>query len=109
MNDPKAVDALLEGQPELLTTDEICTLMRVSQGTVLRWMKDQDLPVITVGRGCVASSWPTSVSGCSKRTRSRTDRRRARPVTTSLPGEAIPGPARGQSLRKAQHSNLLLA
>jgi excisionase family DNA binding protein len=49
MNDPKAVDALLEGQPELLTTDEICTLMRVSQGTVLRWMKDQSLPVITVG------------------------------------------------------------
>lgn len=49
MNDPKAVDTLLEDQPELLTTDEICTLMRVSQGTVLRWMKDQDLPVITVG------------------------------------------------------------
>ncbi|WP_210417178.1 helix-turn-helix domain-containing protein [Citricoccus sp. SGAir0253] len=49
MNDPKAVDTLLEGQPELLTTDEICTLMRVSQGTVLRWMKDQDLPVISVG------------------------------------------------------------
>jgi excisionase family DNA binding protein len=49
MNDPKAVDTLLEGQPELLTTDEICTLMRVSQGTVLRWMKDPKLPVITVG------------------------------------------------------------
>lgn len=49
MNDPKAVDTLLEGQPELLTTDDICTLMRVSQGTVLRWMKDQDLPVISVG------------------------------------------------------------
>ncbi|WP_298041890.1 helix-turn-helix domain-containing protein [uncultured Citricoccus sp.] len=49
MNDPEVVDTLLEGQPELLTTDEICTLMRVSQGTVLRWMKDQKLPVISVG------------------------------------------------------------
>lgn len=49
MNDPNAVDSLLEGQPDLLTTDDICTLMRVSQGTVLRWMKDQGLPVITVG------------------------------------------------------------
>ncbi|MEO9246809.1 helix-turn-helix domain-containing protein [Citricoccus nitrophenolicus] len=49
MNDPQAVDTLLEGQPELLTTEDICTLMRVSQGTVLRWMKDQDLPVISVG------------------------------------------------------------
>jgi excisionase family DNA binding protein len=49
MNDPKAVDSLLEGQPDLLTTDDICTLMRVSQGTVLRWMKDQNVPVISVG------------------------------------------------------------
>ncbi|MEW1982436.1 helix-turn-helix domain-containing protein [Citricoccus sp. NPDC079358] len=49
MNDPKAVDSLLEGQPELLTTDEIAELMRVSQGTVLRWMKEQGLPAITVG------------------------------------------------------------
>lgn len=49
MNDPTAVDSLLEGQPDLLTTDEICTIMRVSQGTVLRWMKDQKLPVISVG------------------------------------------------------------
>lgn len=49
MNDPKAIDSLLEGQPDLLTTDEICTLMRVSQGTVLRWMKDQKLPVLSVG------------------------------------------------------------
>jgi excisionase family DNA binding protein len=49
MNDPKAVDSLLEGQPDLLTTDEICTLMRVSQGTVLRWMKEQGLLTISVG------------------------------------------------------------
>lgn len=49
MNDPQAVDALLEGQPELLTTEEIGTLMRVSQGTVLRWMKESKLPVISVG------------------------------------------------------------
>ncbi|WP_246858694.1 helix-turn-helix domain-containing protein [Citricoccus sp. SGAir0253] len=49
MNDPKSVDSLLEGQPELLTTDEIAELMRVSQGTVLRWIKDQGLPVISVG------------------------------------------------------------
>lgn len=40
---------MLEGQPELLTTDEICTFMCVSQGTVLRWMNEQGLPVITVG------------------------------------------------------------
>lgn len=49
MNDPKAVDSLLDGQPDLLTTDEIAELMRVSQGTVLRWIKEQGLPVITVG------------------------------------------------------------
>lgn len=30
MNDPKAVDSLLDGQPELLTTDEIAVFMRVS-------------------------------------------------------------------------------
>jgi hypothetical protein len=63
MNDPKAVDTLLEGQLELLTTDDICTLMRVSQGTVLRWM------------------------------RSRTDRSRIGSVTASLPGEAVTRPA----------------
>lgn len=28
MNDSRAVDTLLEGQPDLLTTDEICTLVR---------------------------------------------------------------------------------
>lgn len=49
MNDPHAVDSLLDGQPGLLTTDEIAELMRVSQGTVLRWMKEQGLPVISVG------------------------------------------------------------
>jgi excisionase family DNA binding protein len=49
MNDPKAVDALLEGQPELMTTEEVAELMRVSQGTVLRWMKEGGLPVISVG------------------------------------------------------------
>ncbi|MFB9075655.1 helix-turn-helix domain-containing protein [Citricoccus zhacaiensis] len=49
MNDATAVDSLLEGQPDLLTTDDICTLMRVSQGTVLRWMKEQGLPTISVG------------------------------------------------------------
>ena len=48
MNDATAVDSLLEGQPDLLTTDDICTLMRVSQGTVLRWMKEQGLPTISV-------------------------------------------------------------
>lgn len=36
MNDPTAVDSLLEDQLVLLTTDDICMLMRVSQGTVLR-------------------------------------------------------------------------
>lgn len=49
MNDPKAVDSLLEGQPDLLTTEDISTLMRVSQGTVLRWMKELGLPTISVG------------------------------------------------------------
>lgn len=49
MNDPQAVGSLLEEQPELLTTDGISELMRVSQGTVLRWLKDQGLPVITLG------------------------------------------------------------
>jgi excisionase family DNA binding protein len=49
MNDPKAVDSLLEGQPDLLTTDEVAELMRVSQGTVLRWIKDQGLTVIAIG------------------------------------------------------------
>ncbi|MFC7403432.1 helix-turn-helix domain-containing protein [Citricoccus sp. GCM10030269] len=49
MNSPEAVDSLLEGQPDLLTTDEVAELMRVSQGTVLRWIKEQGLTVISVG------------------------------------------------------------
>jgi excisionase family DNA binding protein len=49
MNDPKAVDALLEDQPALMTTEEVAELMRVSQGTVLRWMREGGLSVISVG------------------------------------------------------------
>lgn len=49
MNDPKAVDSLLDGLPDLLTTDEVAELMRVSQGTVLRWIKEQGLTVLSVG------------------------------------------------------------
>ncbi|MEV4902893.1 helix-turn-helix domain-containing protein [Citricoccus sp. NPDC055426] len=49
MNDPKAVDSLLEGHPDLLTTDEVAELMRVSQNTVLRWINTMGLTVISVG------------------------------------------------------------
>jgi hypothetical protein len=49
VNGPQAVDTLLVGQPALLTTEEICTPMRVVRGAVLRRMKDQELPAISVG------------------------------------------------------------
>ena len=49
MNDPEAVDGLLEHLPELSTTDEIAELMRVKTGTILKWSKDFGLKSIAVG------------------------------------------------------------
>ncbi|GAA1495386.1 helix-turn-helix domain-containing protein [Paeniglutamicibacter kerguelensis] len=49
MNDPEAVDGLLEALPELATTEEIAELMRVKTGTILKWSKDFGLKSISVG------------------------------------------------------------
>lgn len=48
MNDPAAIDALLEDLPEVLTMDEIADLLRVSTATVLRWQKDNGLRAIVL-------------------------------------------------------------
>jgi excisionase family DNA binding protein len=49
MNDPEAIDELLEDLPNLATTEELAELMRVKPQTVLKWTKDNGLKSITVG------------------------------------------------------------
>lgn len=49
MNDPQAVDGLLEGQPELLTSEEVAELLRVDGRTVLKWIREGGLRAISVG------------------------------------------------------------
>lgn len=49
MNDSDVVDALLEGAPDLLTTEEVADLLRVTQPTVLGWCRKSGLRSIAVG------------------------------------------------------------
>ena len=49
MNDPAAVDSLLEQLPDLATTEEIAELMRVKTGTILKWSQKFGLKSIAVG------------------------------------------------------------
>lgn len=49
MNDPKAVESLLDGMPDVLTTDEVAQLMRVDSSTVIRWSRDYGLRIIAIG------------------------------------------------------------
>lgn len=49
MNDPTAIDHLLSGQPEMLTTEEVAELMRVERPTVLRWASDYGLKILSIG------------------------------------------------------------
>lgn len=49
MNDPAAVDSLLEQLPDLATTEEIAELMRVKTGTILKWSQKFGLKSISVG------------------------------------------------------------
>lgn len=49
MNDPKAIESLLDGMPDVLTTDEVAQLMRVDSSTVIRWSRDYGLRIIALG------------------------------------------------------------
>ena len=49
MNRDTTIDALLEEQPDVLSPDEVAQLLRVSSQTVLRWVQDGQLAVITLG------------------------------------------------------------
>lgn len=49
MNDQHTVDGLLNGLPEVATTEEVAELMRVKTGTVLKWGRDFGLKSIAVG------------------------------------------------------------
>jgi len=49
MNDPKAVESLLDGLPDVLTTEEVAQLMRVDSSTVIRWSRDYGLRLIAIG------------------------------------------------------------
>jgi len=49
MNDPKAIESLLDGMPDVLTTDEVAQLMRVDSSTVIRWSRDYGLRIIAIG------------------------------------------------------------
>lgn len=49
MNDQNAIDALLKGLPELLTTEEVGKLMRVDTTTVTRWAEKFGLKIISIG------------------------------------------------------------
>jgi len=49
MNDPNAIDGLLAGVPDVLTTEEVAELMRVERPTVLRWANEYGLKVLSIG------------------------------------------------------------
>ena len=49
MNDPELIDELLEGLPDLVTSEEIAKLMRVTPNTILKWTRDMGLRHIAVG------------------------------------------------------------
>lgn len=49
MNDPEVVDALLQDAPDLMTSEEVATLLRVNPVTVSRWMREHGLKGISIG------------------------------------------------------------
>lgn len=49
MNDAATVDELLADLPEVLTLDEIATLLRVSPNTVLKWQREDGLKTLVLG------------------------------------------------------------
>lgn len=49
MNDPDAIDGLLEDLPDVITTDEAAQLMRVQPSTVIRWADELGLNIISIG------------------------------------------------------------
>jgi excisionase family DNA binding protein len=39
--------------PQLLSIDDVCKIMKVSQSSVRRWIKDRSLNTIRIGKGIV--------------------------------------------------------
>lgn len=50
MNDPRLIDDLLEGFPELATPQEVGDLLRLGIVTINKWLRSGQLPVIRAGR-----------------------------------------------------------
>lgn len=50
MNDPRLIDELLEGFPELATPQEVGDLLRLGIVTINKWLRSGQLPVIRAGR-----------------------------------------------------------
>jgi len=49
MNDPDAIEALLEDAPEVMTTEELADLLKVKPATVARWSRDFGLKSVSIG------------------------------------------------------------
>lgn len=49
MNDPAAIDSLLESLPDVLTTEDVAEMMRVESQTVRKWIQHYGLRAISVG------------------------------------------------------------
>lgn len=49
MNDPKLIDDLLEGFPDLATPQEVGDLLRVGIVTINKWMRSGHIPSIRAG------------------------------------------------------------
>lgn len=49
MNDPRLIDELLEGFPDLATPQEVGDLLRVGIVTINKWMRSGHIPSIRAG------------------------------------------------------------
>ncbi|PRZ11593.1 excisionase family DNA binding protein [Nesterenkonia sandarakina] len=49
MNDPRLIDDLLEGFPDLATPQEVGDLLRVGIVTINKWMRSGHIPSIRAG------------------------------------------------------------
>lgn len=50
MNNPDAVDAMLADLPEVITAEEVGSMLRVTPVTVTKWARQGNLTAIRVGK-----------------------------------------------------------
>lgn len=53
MNNPDAVDAMLADLPEVITAEEVGSMLRVTPVTVTKWARQGNLKAIKVGKRMV--------------------------------------------------------